>query len=216
MAAGLDSSSAICSSHHSWHIGSDSGVESVPIWFPAGIWHQAGARLSGHQNPFCYTADLWHSIAELSQSLWFELLGHLAFPLLSGWCCLCQWWCHWDKSWPLHPQFQLPARSWRLIGDVWGGVPGALNPARLCWRHASTWATCACQLCLWGHVSLRDGICGPLTQGWCCVHFPQMWCFRHRLKGGHHPPWTVLMSLVSPHTHLVFALGKHCPGEVLR
>ena len=50
MAADLGSSSAICSGRHSWHIGSDSGVASAPM-FPAGIWHQADARLSGYQIP---------------------------------------------------------------------------------------------------------------------------------------------------------------------
>ena len=122
MAADLDSSSAICSSRHSWHIGSDSGVESAPILFPAGIWYLADARLSGYQNPFCYISDLWHSIAELWQPLWFCLFSSLAFPMVTEWCCLCQWWYHWDKGWPLPPQFQLPVRSWRLVGDVWIGL----------------------------------------------------------------------------------------------
>ena len=131
MAADLDSASAICSSHHSWHIGSDSGVASAPILFPEGIWHQADVRLSEYQDPFCYIADLWRSIAELWQPLWFGLFSHLAFPVLTEWCCFCHWWYDWDKGWPLPTQFQLPAWSWRLIGDVWGGVPRALNPAHL-------------------------------------------------------------------------------------
>ena len=52
---------------------------------------------------------------------------------------------------------------------------------------------------------------------WCCGHFPQVWCFGHRLKGcqdGHHPPWSALKSSISAHSHLVSALGKHYPGEV--
>ena len=125
MAVDLDSSSAICSSHHNWHIGSDSGVESAPILFPVGKWHQADARLSGYQNPFCYNADLWHSIAELWQPLWFCcLFSHLAFPMVTEWCCLCQWWYHWDKGWPLPPQFQLPTRSSRLVGMYEGASRG--------------------------------------------------------------------------------------------
>ena len=163
MAVDLDSASAICSSHHSWHIGSDSGVANAPILFPEGIWHQADVRLSGYQNPFCYIADLWSSIAELWQPLRFGLFSHLAFPVLTEWCCFCHWWYDWDKGWPLPAQFQLPAWSWRLIGDVWGGVPRALNPAHLGWRHASTWASCACKLCLWGHVGLRDRGVGGLS-----------------------------------------------------
>ena len=90
------------------------------------------------------------------QPLWFGLFSHLAFAVLTEWCCFCHWWYDWDKGWPLPTQFQLPVRSWRLIGDVWGGIPRALNPAHLGWRHASTWASCACKLCLWGHVGLRD------------------------------------------------------------
>ena len=168
MAADLDSSSAICSSRHSWHIGSDSGVESAQILFPLGIWHQADARLSGYQDPFCYISDLRHSIAELWQPFWFCLFSHLAFPMVTEWCCLCQWWYHWDKGWPLPPQFQLPARSWRLVGDVWGGISRVLNPACLGWRHASTWASCTCRLCeaMWafetGFVGLshRGGVVG--------------------------------------------------------
>ena len=166
MAVDLDSASAICSSHHSWHIGSDSGVESAPILFPEGIWHQADVRLSGYQDPFCYIADLWRSITELWQPLWFGLFSHLAFPVLTEWCYFCHWWYDWDKGWPLPTQFILPARSWRLIRDLWGGVPRALNPAHLGWRHASTWASCACKLCLRGHVGLRDrGVVGLSHRG---------------------------------------------------
>ena len=67
MAADLGSSSAICSSRHSWHIGSDSGVASAPILFPAGIWHQADARCSAVEpcdviaNGKCYGMSPWIS-----------------------------------------------------------------------------------------------------------------------------------------------------------
>ena len=209
MAAHLDSASAICSSHHSWHIGSDSGVESAPILFPEGIWHQADVRLSGYQNPFCYIADLWHSIAELWQPLWCGLFSHLTFPMLTEWCCFCHWWYDWDKGWPLRPQFQLPARSWRLIGKYEEASLGPSILPILGWRHASTWASCACKLCLWGHVGLRD-------RG-CCGHFPRLWCFGHQQKGcqgGHHPSWFALKSSISAHSHLISALGKQYPGEV--
>ena len=62
----------------------------------------------------------------------------------------------------LAPSYSIPTSGaeletdWGGGGGVWGGVPRALNPAHLGWRHAITWATCACKLCLWGHVGLRD------------------------------------------------------------
>ena len=62
-----------------------------------------------------YIADFWRSIAELWQPLWFGLFSHLAFPMVTEWCCFCHWWYDWDKSWPPPTQFQLPARSRRLI-----------------------------------------------------------------------------------------------------
>ena len=84
--------------------------------------------------------------------------------MVTEWCCLCQWWYHWDKSWPLPPQFQLPVRSWRLVGDVRGGILRALNPACLGW-----WLPLGC-------CHLRPWLCvrqrivrGPLSPG--CPHW---------------------------------------------
>ena len=106
-----------------------------------------------YQNPFCYISDPWHSIEWLWQPLQFWLFGHVALPRLSYSCCLCYWWCYWVKCWA---PSQLHLRAWRLgcFWDVWWGIPRALNPVQLGWRHASTWASWASSLCIWGSVGL--------------------------------------------------------------
>ena len=184
MAAVLDSS-AFCSSRHSWHIGSDSGVESAPSLFPVDIWHQADARLwvSGYENPFCYIADLWHAIG--FDWIWLDLFnddtrpsGHISrsgmpwqncgnhydLGCLATWRLLCfrsgAAFVNGDvtgtKVGPFLLNYNFQSRVGDCLGIISGGVSRALNPVRLDWRQASTWASSACKVCLWGHVGLRD------------------------------------------------------------
>ena len=113
--------------------------------------------------------------------------------------------------WPLPHQFQLPARSWTLIWNVWGASLGSsIVPIWAGDMVARRPAVQALSVRPCGPT--RQGVCGPLPQGWCCGHFPWVWCFGHQQKGcqgGHHPPCSALKSYITAHRQLISAFEKH-------